>query len=270
MSKDPSIEDEDLLLLMDELQEAISQASQKEAAEKKMAEPKAEVETKVEESSKPEPEPELPKTPTFDEELDVSALTSMTEQTFEVKPPVSVEPEAPAKLKTTKRATPVETASRKYYIDPAEFQLQTAINPSNLDDAFVKQNSLRAYYGTQAAFAEGAASRAKARFEVSEADLYDTHRRRLSALSEKVTEKMVENAVKTDPRWIEAKNEMIDAETTASLNKAMAASLMDRRDMLIQLGADRRDEMKGQMRMMESAEMPLVAKLRQQSSTEVS
>lgn len=61
---------------------------------------------------------------------------------------------------------------------------------------------------------------------------------------------MVENAVKTDPRWLAGKENVIEAETIAAVNKSLAISLADRRDMLIQLGADRRDEAKGQARLL--------------------
>ena len=58
------------------------------------------------------------------------------------------------------------------------------------------------------------------------------------------------NAVKLDPRWIKGKNTVIEAETIASINKSLVISLADRRDMMIQLGADRREEFKGGVRIL--------------------
>ena len=114
----------------------------------------------------------------------------------------------------------------------------------------MEQSSLRAHYGAMAARAEAQASTAKVKFEVLEARLYDHHRKILTDAGAKVTEKMVENAVKTDPRWLAGKENVIEAETIAAVNKSLAISLADRRDMLIQLGADRRGEAQGQARLL--------------------
>lgn len=138
----------------------------------------------------------------------------------------------------------------QFFIDPNEFKKETQVKDFNLDSCFMEQSSLRAHYGAMAARAEAQASTAKVKFEVLEARLYDHHRKILTDAGAKVTEKMVENAVKTDPRWLAGKENVIEAETIASVNKALAVSLADRRDMLIQLGADRRDESKGQARLL--------------------
>ncbi|HCJ8610312.1 TPA: hypothetical protein NV728_001976 [Escherichia coli] len=138
----------------------------------------------------------------------------------------------------------------QFFIDPNEFKKETQVKDYNLDSCFMEQSSLRAHYGAMAARAEAQASTAKVKFEVLEARLYDHHRKILTDAGAKVTEKMVENAVKTDPRWMAGKENVIEAETIASVNKALAISLADRRDMLIQLGADRRDESKGQARLL--------------------
>lgn len=137
----------------------------------------------------------------------------------------------------------------QFFVDPNAFKIETQIKAHDLDTCFMQQSSLRAYYGTMAANAEAQAARSKTKFEVLEARLYDYHRKALTDSGAKVTEKMVENAVKTDPRWLSGKESVIDADTIAAVNKALAISLADRRDMLYQLGADRRDEAKGQARM---------------------
>lgn len=154
-----------------------------------------------------------------------------------------------ATVATAPKPGGIFSAPLSFQVDPDEFKKETRVNPNDLDTCFVQQSSLRAYYNTQSANAESQAARIKLRFEIIEAKLYDEHRKTLAASSAKATEKMVENAVKTDPRWLAAKERLIDAETIASINKGLALSLADRRDMLIQLGANQRDEAKGQMRM---------------------
>lgn len=138
----------------------------------------------------------------------------------------------------------------QHYVDVDRFRDDTRVTEVNLDQCMIEQSGLRAYYGAQAARAEAQAARVKAKFEVVEATLYDHHRKELAKMGEKTTEKMVENAVKIDPRWIKAKNMVIEAETIATINKSLVESLKDRRDMIIQLGADRRDEYKGAARVL--------------------
>lgn len=166
---------------------------------------------------------------------------------------LAAEAKAPEPAESGTSTSHIPSAKPKglqFFIDPNEFKKETQVKDYNLDSCFMEQSSLRAHYGAMAARAEAQASTAKVKFEVLEARLYDHHRKILTDAGAKVTEKMVENAVKTDPRWMAGKENVIEAETIASVNKALAISLADRRDMLIQLGADRRDESKGQARLL--------------------
>lgn len=137
-----------------------------------------------------------------------------------------------------------------FYVDVQSFNRDTKLTEATLDAAMMEQSGLRAFYGSQAAQAEAQHARLKVRFEVLEAKLYDEHRKLLAAGTEKVTEKMVENAVKLDPRWLKGKNTVIEADTIAAINKSLVISLADRKDMMVQLGADRREEFKGGVRML--------------------
>jgi hypothetical protein len=138
-----------------------------------------------------------------------------------------------------------------FYVDVEDFKRTTSINEANLDNCIMEQSGLRATYGALAANAEAQHARLKARFEVREASLYDKHRKLLAESGEKVTEKAIENAVKLDPDWIKGKNAVIEADTIANINRALVFAIADRRDMLIQIGSDRRQEMGGALRIME-------------------
>ena len=181
----------------------------------------------------PEPEPVAVKQPEPEPEIEVAPRGRMTK--------IPQEPEPVAEKPATKL---------NFYVDVNEFNRDTKLTEATLDTAMMEQAALRAFYGTQAAQAEAQHARLKVRFDVLEAKLYDEHRKELAASGEKVTEKMVENAVKLDPRWIQGKNTVIEAETIASVNKSLVISLADRRDMMIQLGADRREEFKGGVRIL--------------------
>ena len=206
-------------------------------------------------SSKPKPKP------TVEPVAIVEVPTPAPEAIKPAKPLPTIE-EAPPKEESKPEPLksmdaplkPRAPAPLQFYIDPKEFNAETAIKETDLDTCMMQQSSLRAFYGAQAAQAEAQHSRMKARFDVLEAKLYDQHRRGMAALGEKVTEKMVDNAVKLDPRWLALKNDVIEAETIASVNKNMVYSLTDRRDMLIQMGSDRRAESQGQVRIMAAKE----------------
>jgi hypothetical protein len=161
--------------------------------------------------------------------------------------------QSPPSFADKKPQRPTETTGPgplQHYVDVDQFREDTHVSDINLDKCLIEQAGLRAYYGAQAARAEAQAARVKAKFEVVEATLYDHHRKQLALTGEKTTEKMVENAVKLDPRWLKAKNLVIEADTISSINRSLVESLKDRRDMLIQLGADRRDEFKGAARVL--------------------
>jgi hypothetical protein len=151
-----------------------------------------------------------------------------------------------------KEAPATKPAGLNYHIDMGEFRDDIKVSSVNLDDCMMQQAGLRAYHGEQAAYADRQYAQLKLRHEIVEAKIYDQVRKKLLADGEKVTEKMVENAVKQNPEWAQSKMRVIEAETIANVRRACTDALKDRKDMLVQLGADRREEGKGQLRIMEA------------------
>lgn len=191
-----------------------------------------------------EPEPE-PAVATKPNPVTVAAMEEAREM---AAPGADVEIEVSADVPETSEKAPGQKLN--FYVDIPSFNRDTKLTEATLDSAMMEQSGLRAFYGSQAAQAEAQHARLKVRFEVLEAKLYDEHRKALAAGTEKVTEKMVENAVKLDPRWLKGKNTVIEADTIAAINKSLVISLADRKDMMVQLGADRREEFKGGVRIM--------------------
>jgi len=135
-----------------------------------------------------------------------------------------------------------------FYIDMDEFKAEIRVSDTNLDDCLMQQSGIQAFHGSQAANAVAQADRIKLQVEIAEAKLYNDARKSLALAGEKVTEKMVENAVRLDPRYASMHNRLIEADTIASVRRHCYDAIKTRRDMIIQLGADRRDEFKGQAR----------------------
>jgi hypothetical protein len=143
-----------------------------------------------------------------------------------------------------------KVAGLRYFVDVEQFNVDTGVSDHNLDKCMMEQSSLYAFYASNAAHAEAQHDRLNTKFDVIEATLNDHHRKLLVATGEKFTEKMVENAVKMDARWMKGYNKVIEAKTIASVNKGLVEALRQRRDMVIQMGADRREGMKGEVRTM--------------------
>lgn len=163
------------------------------------------------------------------------------------KPVADLVPEEPTSSDYT-IAPKKKAPSLQFYLDVDSFKKDISVSENNLDNAMMQQAGLFAYHAAEAARAEAQYARVKLRFDVVEARLYDRHRKALAAAGEKVTEKMVENAVKMDADFLAAKNLVIEAEMLAAFNKGAVEALKHRKDMIVQLGADRREETKGQTR----------------------
>lgn len=154
----------------------------------------------------------------------------------------------PATTKPRSDKSIEDAAELKFKPDVIAFQRDTKISDATLDACMLDQASLMAYHTAQYAQAEAQLARVKQKFSILEAGLYDAYRKYFVKEGEKVTEKAIENAVRLDTKWASAHLLMIEAQTYADMHKGFVASLRDRRDMLIQRGADRREELKGQVR----------------------
>ena len=242
------VEDAELLALMAELEEASADFVAATPAPATAPAPAPIPEPEPVEEPKPvEPEPVPVKAP--------PAVEPVAEKATKPKAVKVVKEEIDMAAPETTDEEIAPSADRpgaklKFGIDVTEFNKETRLTEATLDSAMIEQSALRAYYGVQAAQAEGQAARIKVRFEVIEAQLYDSYRKAMAASGEKVTEKAVENAVKLDATWVKAMNTKIEADTIAAINKSLVFSLADRRDMIMQIGFDRRDEMKGAARIL--------------------
>jgi len=263
-----AVEDAELAALMDELEAE----NAKIVAAAPTPEPKPEPVKVAEPEPEPKPEPVVEPAATIAPGGGAVKPIPMEDYRPEPEPVAAKEPEIDMGSSATDGDIQISQdvpktsaqAKLKFSIDPVQFNKETRLTEATLDTCMIEQSALRAFYGAQAANAEAQHARLKARFDVLEASLYDQARKDLTAAGEKVTEKAVENAVKLNPKWIAGKNTVIEAETIANINKALVASLADRRDMMIQLGADRREEYKGAARVL--AEKDAAASLKERAS----
>ena len=111
-----------------------------------------------------------------------------------------------------------------------------------IQEAFFEQAELFGWYTTAYELAMDQEARLKEELARTYARLDHMHRTNAKASGVKMTEKMVENTVITDPTYTKAHGDYLDAKRNTGLLKATKEAMIHRRDMLIQLGANYRAE----------------------------
>lgn len=119
-------------------------------------------------------------------------------------------------------------------------------SPEDLDAAMIEQPGLFAYYAEQSRIAAKKEANLKLKLEIVESEIDKEIRDVAASEGTKVTEKLIEQQVVRDERYIKAKMAHNDAKATDQLLRDILESFKQRRDMLIQVGLTRRDEMRSQ------------------------
>ncbi len=125
------------------------------------------------------------------------------------------------------------------------FSTDIAIDSTNLDDEFCTQAEKYAFYAFLAAQAKSSYERHKFELEQTYATIDHEKRAEGDAIRAqnpkfKHTEKMVENEVITDQRYTDKKIETLNAKLLSEQLDKAAASIAQRKDMLVQLGLGHR------------------------------
>jgi hypothetical protein len=148
------------------------------------------------------------------------------------------------------------------YVDAEQLARDVSIDPLNLDQACVEHAAKFVHYAERRALSRRQHEKMKAAFEILESQLYAEKREELSAAEETVTdakgkeitrkvkptEAQIDAAVKGDRRWWSAKNRVIDAQFAFDLAQNAGSAFEQRRDMIVQMGSDRRIERSGELR----------------------
>lgn len=133
--------------------------------------------------------------------------------------------------------------------NPKQLQKDLAFNEHNLDDAFMSQSGMFAHYSGVAHRAARRHDQLSQQVKLVEAKLDQEIRQEASSSGEKLTEAAIKNRILLDPRHRKITERMLDAKAVAGMTKDACESFKQRRDMLIQIGANVREEHKGEMRM---------------------
>jgi hypothetical protein len=143
--------------------------------------------------------------------------------------------------------TEVRRFKVRQFIESAELRKDTSINPLDLSDGMMQQASLFSHYGELAAKAARQVDDVKLLLENTEAAVYRKLRDDFAGRGEKVTEAQLEKLVTRHEQVIAMKKALNEAKQIEAVAKTAVEALRQRKDMLVQLGAHEREELKGEL-----------------------
>lgn len=132
-------------------------------------------------------------------------------------------------------------------LDPDQVKRDVSFSMTNLNEAMMEQAALSVHYARLAAEAKHQMESLKRRIELLEAYL-DKHFRENWPADEKMTEKAVQSKIILNKNFQDLNKKLLEAKMNASFAESVQESFRQRRDMLIQIGKDAREELKGQVR----------------------
>ena len=137
----------------------------------------------------------------------------------------------------------------KVPFDPERFADDRNIDRRDLSNAFANQASLFAHYAEQHAAMMRQEANAKLRMELAHAKAYRAARDAAAVEKVKMSEAQLEAEVMRNTAYIRAVYAYNEAKSLTALAHGAVEAFKQRRDMLIQLGANERKEMEGEVRM---------------------
>ena len=181
-------------------------------------------------------------------------MASLEAESSSVAAPIAQAAQAvPTQAAQTNVAQFVKSVSPiQVFITAESLKRDVHIDIENLDTVCVEHASLFVHYANIKAKARAQFEKMKAAFDILESRMYAEKRVLLMAdATKKTTEAQVDAAVKSDPRWWGGKNRVIEAQGVYDLSANAASAFEQRRDMIIQIGSDRRNERKGEIRIVQ-------------------
>lgn len=117
------------------------------------------------------------------------------------------------------------------------------ITEADLTEEFVRQPSLYAWFATLGEFASAEVETQKMNLSILRANLDAEKRLELGREAKKPTEAMVGSAIDVDSTYKDAQVALIEAKRQYGILKGIVKALEQRKDMLIQVGSTKRQEM---------------------------
>ena len=176
-----------------------------------------------------------------DEELNDIALEAMDDDTQD-------------DLAAPKKAVKKKPSIVKTFVKQSDLALDLAFSEHNLNDAMMNQASLFSFYASTSAKAQLQCDRLKTTLDHITATIDVELREDAVATGTKVTETLISNKIKLDPRYMKAIAYYNESKAIAAMCKSTTEAFQQRRDMLVQIGKDAREDRLGEIRIKANTE----------------
>ena len=128
------------------------------------------------------------------------------------------------------------------YLDLAKKYLN--VKEDNLTEALLKHPSVFSFFGAVQSYAKQKKEKLEMRLEIGEAKHMELRRAELASQGTKATQGALNAYVVTVPELMDIKTKLSDADYKYALARNVVSSLDHQKDMLIQLSANKRAEVK--------------------------
>lgn len=115
---------------------------------------------------------------------------------------------------------------------------------SGIDEALLKHTAVYAFFGAVLAHAKRVVNREENDYEYEEAKVREERREELKSSGQRATDRALDAFVKTVPSLRDAQSKVQDASHRYNLAKNIVSSLEHQKDMLVQISANKRAEVK--------------------------
>jgi hypothetical protein len=139
------------------------------------------------------------------------------------------------------------------FLDPATLKKDISYSTNNLNDAMMTQASMFVHYGMLYAEASRQVDVVQLLLDNTESAVYRLLRKEAADAGEKVTEALLEKMVTRHPRVNAMRKSLYEAKYVEANCKSAVEGFRHRKDMLVQQGAQSREEMKGEIRIREAS-----------------
>lgn len=127
-------------------------------------------------------------------------------------------------------------------VQSRDLNQDTSIDPNNLEGEYISLSRTFLHYARMKAKAKKEQAVAKLEATKTRAEVSEIVRSSLLARGEKVTEALIANTVTMDARVLNAELEVIEAQERVDMVAAAVESIVTKKEMLVSMGADRRQE----------------------------
>ena len=138
--------------------------------------------------------------------------------------------------------------SLKVTVDTAQLMSDMHIDDANLTESMIQQPALYVHYAMICAEAQRQMDKAKITVDLTESKAHEELTNACRSAGEKVVETALAKQIDRHPSCLKAQVKFADAKAIYTVAKEALEAFRQRRDMLVQIGVNSREEMKGEMR----------------------